>query len=278
MMPGKLYIVATPIGNLGDITLRALETLKAVDVIAAEDTRHTQKLLNHYEIKTKTISFHEYSDARRRGEILELLKDGKSVALVSDAGTPVISDPGYILVKECAEAGALVESIPGACAAVSAVALSGLDCANFVFAGFLETKQTARRAKLERLKEAGMAAVLYDSPNRVVKTLEDVCAVYGGKTAVCVARELTKVYEEVVRANAEDALAHFSAKEAVKGEFVIIIGSAEARVATDEEIVAALRERIAAGATKKDAVTEVTTLLSCSKNKVYKLLLSAQTD
>ncbi len=277
-MPGKLYIVATPIGNLGDITLRALETLRNADIIAAEDTRHTQKLLNHYEIKTKTMSFHEYSDARRRGEIIWLLAEGKSVALVSDAGTPVISDPGYILVRECAEAGIEVESLPGACAAISAVALCGLDCANFIFAGFLETKQTARRARLARLKEAGMAVVLYESPNRVVKTLEDICAVYGEKTAVCALRELTKVYEEVVRAEAAAVLAHFAAKEAVKGEFVIIIGAALAKEATDGEIVAALRERIAAGATKKDAVTEVTTLLSCSKNKVYKLLLSAQTD
>lgn len=277
-MAGKLYIVATPIGNLGDITLRALETLKSADVIAAEDTRRTQKLLNHYEIKTKTISFHEYSDSRRRKDILSLLEEGKSVALVSDAGTPIISDPGYILVKECVEGGVEVESLPGACAAVSAVALSGMDCSGFVFAGFLDTKQAARRAKLERLKAMGMPAVLYESPNRVVKTLEDICTVYGGETAVCVARELTKVYEEVVRAEAAAALAHFAAKEKVKGEFVIIIGCAAARETTDEEIVAALKERIAAGATKKDAVTEVTTLLSCSKNKVYKLLISAEPD
>lgn len=273
---GTLYIVATPIGNMGDITLRALEILKKVDVVAAEDTRHTQKLLNHYEIKVKTISFHEYSDEKRRNVLTDLLREGKNIALVSDAGTPIISDPGYVLVRDCIALGIKVESLPGACAAVMAITLSGMDCASYVFAGFLEAKQTARKAQLQKLAGAELPVVLYESPNRVLKTLTDVCEVYGEDIVVCAAREMTKVYEEVLRGSAVEVLQLLSQKEVVKGEFVLLIDALSKQVdVTDDTIIAALKKALADGYTKKDAVTLVTASLSCPKNRVYKLLLVA---
>ncbi len=273
---GTLYIVATPIGNMGDITLRALEILKKVDVVAAEDTRHTQKLLNHYEIKVKTISFHEYSDEKRRNVLTDLLREGKNIALVSDAGTPIISDPGYVLVRDCIALGIKVESLPGACAAVMAITLSGMDCASYVFAGFLEAKQTARKAQLQKLAGTELPVVLYESPNRVLKTLTDVCEVYGEDIVVCAAREMTKVYEEVLRGSAVEVLQLLSQKEVVKGEFVLLIDALSKQVdVTDDTIIAALKKALADGYTKKDAVTLVTASLSCPKNRVYKLLLVA---
>ncbi|MDL2236827.1 16S rRNA (cytidine(1402)-2'-O)-methyltransferase [Christensenellaceae bacterium OttesenSCG-928-K19] len=274
MATGKLYIVATPIGNLKDITLRALETLREVDFIAAEDTRHTIKLLNHYEIKKKTVSFHEYSDEKRLNEVLDMLAEGKSCALCSDAGTPVISDPGFILIKRCAQLGIEMESIPGPCAAISAVALSGIDCRRFLFAGFLPSKQAARQSELASLRGVGVPIVLYESPARVVRTLEDICAVFGDDTPVCVARELTKLYEEVVRLPARQVLQLFADRSSIKGEFVLVVGAVQKEAATDMEIIAALKDCVARGMAKKEAVTTVTAMLSCPKNKVYKLSLT----
>ncbi len=272
MEKGTLYIVATPIGNLRDITLRALEVLQDADFIAAEDTRRTIKLLNHYEIKNKLVSFHEYSYEAKVKAVLGALEEGKSVALVSDAGTPVISDPGYILVKKCAERGYGVESVPGACAAVSAVALSGIDCREFVFAGFLPSKSAARKKELERLSRAGMPLVVYESPNRVVKTLADILDVLGD-VPVCIARELTKLHEEVVRVSAREALEFFDGRGAVKGEIVIVAGVAVKEEAGDAAILSRLKQCLKDGMTKKEAVAFVTAELSSPKNKVYQLLI-----
>ena len=274
-MGGKLSIVATPIGNLGDITLRALETLRNADLVAAEDTRRTVKLLNHFDIKNKLLSFHEYSDEARYREILRCLGEGKHVALVSDAGTPVISDPGFQLVARCLENGIEVQSLPGACAAITAVTLSGMDCSRFSFYGFLNTKSSARKKELEEMRAAGKPCVIYESPNRIGKTLADVCEVCGEDTPVCVARELTKVYEELLRTTAGEALKILGQRDAVKGEFVLILDpSAQKREVSDEDIVAALRECVLEGKTKKDAVTYVTALLGVSKNRTYQLLLT----
>jgi 16S rRNA (cytidine1402-2'-O)-methyltransferase len=272
---GTLYIVATPIGNMRDITLRALDTLREADVIAAEDTRHTQKLLNHYEIKTKVLSFHEHSAAARRGEIAAILEQGRDVALVSDAGTPLVSDPGFALVEECVRRNIPVVSLPGACAAVAAVTLCGMDCSEFVFAGFTDARAAARRKKLAWLRGCGVPFILYESPNRVLKLLADICDVVGGGTPVCVAREMTKLHEEALRCSAGEALEELSSRERIRGEFVLVVGvpAAAAPEATDEGILAALREAVSGGTTKKEAVTFVSAALACPKNRVYRLSL-----
>ena len=273
METGILYIVATPIGNLGDITLRALDTLKGADIIAAEDTRRTQKLLNHYDIKARMLSFHEHSGAARLDAIINELLAGKTVALVSDAGTPLISDPGYVLVRECLRSGIRVESLPGPCAMVTALTLSGLDCSSFAFYGFLNTKASARKNELARIAAAHMTAVIYEGASRVVKTLGDICEVMGGDANVSIARELTKLHEEIVRLPARQAVDYF-AKEGLKGEFVIVIEAAKADAEpSDSDLVADLKARLESGLTKKEAVTAVTALRGCPKNRVYKLLI-----
>ena len=272
---GKLMIVATPIGHLGDITLRGLEALRTADIIAAEDTRRTLKLLSHYEIKNKLISFHEYSREARFEEIIKLLMEGKTVALVSDAGTPVISDPGYELVRRCISQGIGVETLPGACAAVAAVTLSGMDCARFLFWGFLSAKGPARRKELEEIRKKEMPCILYESPNRIVKTLDDICEVFGEETAVCICRELTKLHEECLRMNAVQAKEILEQREAVKGEFVLLIGKAEKeeKELTEEQILRELKKRMKEGLTKKSAAAAVAAEYGLPKNKVYKITL-----
>ena len=265
--------MATPIGNLKDITLRALEALKSVDLIAAEDTRRTVKLLNHYDIKCKTVSYHDHSGAPRRQMLIDELAGGRNIALVSDAGTPLISDPGFDLVLECAQNGIRVESLPGPCAAVSAVTLSGIDCSSFLFRGFLSAKSTARKKELLELKALPWPFVVYEGLSRVVKTLTDIRDVLGEDRPLAVARELTKLHEEVFRGSAKEAVQYFGSISALKGEFVITVGAAKKADASDDEIVNALKECIDAGRTKKEAVTLVTAALLCSKNRVYQLML-----
>jgi 16S rRNA (cytidine1402-2'-O)-methyltransferase len=274
MGKGKLYIVATPIGNMADITLRALDVLKEVDFIAAEDTRRTQKLLNYYQIKGNLLSFHEYSDKKRMDMLLGFLEDGKNVALVSDAGTPLISDPGYILIRNCMQSGTHVESLPGACAAVTAVTLCGIDCRNFLFAGFLPAKGAARQKELQRYTDMNVPVVIYESPNRIVKTLGDICEVMGDDVQVCVAREMTKIYEEVITVTARQAFENFSGREQIKGEFVLVVGiPSKEEVSEDtigQEIIRCIDED---KMTKKEAVTFVAASLSIPKNRVYSVML-----
>ena len=274
---GKLLLVATPIGNLGDITLRALEALREADVVAAEDTRRTVKLLNHYAIKNKLVSFHEYSREARFEEILGLLAVGKKVALVSDAGTPVISDPGYELVRRCIEKGIEVESIPGACAAVTAVPLSGMDCSRFLFWGFLSPKQAARRRELEEIQEKGIPCVVYESPNRILKLLADVCDICGAETRVCVCRELTKLHEESLRMTAGEARAELGGREAIKGEFVVVIDPqpAETEKLSEQRIAQEVEKRLQSGMTKKSAAADVAKEYGLPKNRVYGIALGS---
>lgn len=272
---GKLLLVATPIGNLKDITLRALEVLGEADVIAAEDTRHTVKLLNHYDIKNKLISFHEFSKESRIEEILSLLYEGKDIALVSDAGTPVISDPGYELVRRCAKEGFEVQSIPGACAAVTAITLSGMNSTHFAFWGFLDQKQSARKKELGQIMALQMPCVVYESPNRILKMLEDVCEVCGEDTPVCVCRELTKLYEETLRTTAAEAKKEFEKREAIKGEFAIVLyPSRQEKEVGEEDIRQALEQRIKSGMTKKSAAGEVALIYGIAKNKAYQLAIA----
>lgn len=216
-----LYIVSTPIGNLKDMTLRAIETLKTVDLIAAEDTRHTGILLKHYEIQTPQTSFFEYNQLKKGDYLLGLLKEGKNIALVTDAGTPGISDPGFHLIRLAQENDIPVTAIPGATAVITALTLSGLPSHSFIFEGFLPVKPMARRKKLEEFKTEKRTVIFYESPYRVVKTLKDIEDVLGNPQVVC-ARELTKKFEEVKKGTCRELLSHF-AKVKPKGEFVLLL-------------------------------------------------------
>ncbi len=223
-MPGTLYVVATPIGNLGDITLRAVDTLKKVDLIACEDTRHTRKLTTRYGIETHPISYFEYNKFKKSKYIIALLKEGKSVALVSDAGTPGISDPGYRLIKEAIANNINVTIIPGPSAIISSLVVSGLPTDRFIFEGFLPNKSAARRKRLESFKDEKRTIVFYESPHRLVKCLNDMLGVFGNINVVC-ARELTKKFEEIKRASLTELIKHFN-KAKPRGEFVILLNPA----------------------------------------------------
>jgi 16S rRNA (cytidine1402-2'-O)-methyltransferase len=217
-----LYIVSTPIGNLKDITYRAVEVLKSADLIAAEDTRHTRILCEHYEIKTPLTSYFEHNKIKKASEILKLLEEGKNVALVTDAGTPGISDPGYHLIRSAKKHNIPMTAVPGATALIAALTLSGLPCHSFVFEGFLPVKSGARRKKLEHLREEERTVIFYESPHRLLKSLKDIDDVLKDADVVC-ARELTKKFEEVREGKARDLLDYFS-KAIPRGEFVLLIG------------------------------------------------------
>ena len=234
-----LYAVATPIGNLEDITLRALRVLKEVDVIACEDTRQTQKLLNHYAIPTRTTSYHEHNEMTKSAELVKEMQEGASVALVSDAGMPGISDPGYRLITLAIQNGVPVVPIPGASAFLSALVASGLPTDSFRFNGFLPAKRGERKEVLEGIKNSSRTQAFYEAPHRVVEALEDVVEALGSNRQVVVAREITKLHEEFLRGRAAEVLENLKAREAVKGEITLLIGKAEK--ATGEEADAPAR-------------------------------------
>jgi len=220
-MTGTLYIVATPIGNLEDITLRAIETLKSVDLIAAEDTRHTRILLDRYQIKTPTTSYFEYNKIQKTDYLFKVLKEGKSVALVSDAGTPGISDPGYKIIRECINNNIPVIPIPGPSGLITALTISGKTTDKFTFEGFLSNKSARRKNQLKKLKSEERTIVLYESPHRIVKLLEDILEVYGDAEIV-LARELTKKFEEIRREKPSCLITHFKSTPP-RGEFIVIV-------------------------------------------------------
>jgi len=227
-MPGILYIVATPIGNLKDITLRALETLKSVDLIAAEDTRHTKILLDHYDIHAPLTSYFEHNQIKKTEYIIEQLKQGRSVALVSDAGTPGISDPGFVVINSAIKEGIKVDAMPGACALITGLVLSGLPTDKFIFEGFLSPKTAARQRRLKELIGDERTIILYESPHRALKTIADIVAIMPQAELVCV-REATKMFEEVTRGKPEEVLQHFQ-NHAPKGEFVLIISQKKPKI------------------------------------------------
>ncbi len=232
-MKAALYIVPTPIGNMGDITLRALETLKSVDLIAAEDTRHSRALMNHYEISTPLVSFHEYSEASVVDKLADRVTAGESVALISDAGTPLVSDPGYALVRSVQIRGASVIPLPGACAAITGLSAAGLPTHHFHFEGFLPAKQVARVKRLEVIKALNTTVILYEAPHRIVDLVDDMLAVFGEDHEICIARELTKTFETIRRAPLGEIRDWIvSDPNQQKGEFVVIAGGV-----TDETVL-----------------------------------------
>jgi 16S rRNA (cytidine1402-2'-O)-methyltransferase len=280
LAPG-LYLVGTPIGNLGDITLRALDVLKRADRIACEDTRQTQKLLNHFEITTPTVSCHQHNERQRATELLEALKAGGRVAVVSDAGMPGISDPGSWLAAEAIAAGVAVIPIPGANAALSALVASGLPTGEFHFIGFLPEKAGARRTRLETLAtETGQAArtlVFYEAPHRILETLADLEAVWGPELRVVVARELTKIHEEFLRATVAEARRELATRDRIRGEITLLVEaptrSSVASVGTPVKIA----DRVAliqaeTGADEKDALKRLARELGQSKSELYREL------
>src|SRR5277367_3657125 len=222
-----LYLVGTPIGNLEDITLRAVRVLKEVDVIACEDTRQTQKLLNHYAIATRTTSYHEHNEMTRSAELVKEMQEGASVALVTDAGMPGISDPGYRLISLAIRHRLPVVPIPGASAFLAALVASGLPTDSFRFSGFLPAKRGERRAALEAIRTSPRTQVFYETPHRIVEALADVCEILGNARHVVIAREVTKLHEEFLRGRAGEVLENLKAREVVKGEITLLVGKAE---------------------------------------------------
>ena len=270
-MSGTLYLVATPIGNLGDFSPRAVETLETVDFIAAEDTRVSVKLLNHFNIKKPLLSYHEHNHVTAGQSILARLLSGESCALVTDAGTPAISDPGEALVRLCADNGVEVLSIPGCCAAVNALAVSGLPTGRFTFEGFLTVNKKARREHLASLKNEERTMIFHEAPHKLRTTLEDLTAAFGPDRKIALCRELTKLHEETRRCTLGEAVEYY-AENAPKGEFVLVIAGAEPQeetAVTLEDAVAqvlALKEQ---GVRLKDAAREVAEHTGLSKNELY---------
>lgn len=267
LAPG-LYLVATPIGNLADITLRALSVLARADVVYCEDTRHSAKLLNHYCITAKMQPFHEHNEDRAIERALGDVEAGKRIAVISDAGTPLLSDPGFRLVRAAAERGIPVISIPGPSAALTALTTSGLPTDAFLFAGFLPPKQAARRTRLAELAQVPATLVLYEAPHRVAEALADMADVLGDRPAV-IARELTKLHENTVRGTLR-TLAEAGAKETLKGEIAIVVGPAKPQSVSDDAIEARLVEALGA-MSLKDAAKSIALELNVSKARVYAL-------
>jgi 16S rRNA (cytidine1402-2'-O)-methyltransferase len=240
-----LYLVATPIGNLEDITLRAVRLLKEVDLVACEDTRQTQKLLNHYGIVTRTISYHEHNEMTRAAELVKEMQEGASVALVTDAGMPGISDPGYRLISLAIRHHVPVVPIPGASAFLAALVASGLPTDSFRFSGFLPAKRGERRAALEGIRTSPRTQVFYEAPHRIVEALADICEVLGSARHVVIAREVTKLHEEFLRGRAGEILEMLKARDAVKGEITLLIGKAEeADSAASAALGVSVRQRV----------------------------------
>jgi 16S rRNA (cytidine1402-2'-O)-methyltransferase len=268
---GTLFVVATPIGNLEDVTLRALRVLKEVDVVACEDTRHTRALLTHFAIATPTVSYHDHNARTRAPELVARLEAGESVALVSDAGTPTISDPGYRLISAAGERGIPVVPVPGASAAVAALSASGLASDTFLFAGFPPSKSEARRERLAELAGERATLVFYEAPHRVADTLGDMAEIFGDRRCV-VARELTKLHEEFLRGSLSEVAAAL-APERRRGEFVILVsGAPERAAAVDSPVAARVAELEAAGLARMDAIKQVARERGLPKRDVYRAL------
>lgn len=279
-MPGILYIVATPIGNLADISLRALSTLREVDLIAAEDTRVTHKLLSHFGITAKTTAYHQHSLGRKAEHLLELLKEGQNIAVVSDAGMPGISDPGHELITLAIQNDIQVVPIPGASAVITALVVSGLSTLRFSFEGFPPRRGVERRAYFKALEKEERTMVFYESPRRIVATLKDILQVLGDRR-VAVVREVTKLFEEVHRDTTSGAIERFTSIEP-KGEITLVlegfVPQPEEQATVDESVDRAIRECLAKGMTQRDAARQVASLHGVPKSEVYRRMLAIKTE
>jgi 16S rRNA (cytidine1402-2'-O)-methyltransferase len=276
MTQGTLYLVATPIGNLEDITLRALRLLKQADLIACEDTRHTAKLLAYYGIAVPKESYHEHNEASRTPHLLEILRSGRSIALVTDAGTPLVSDPGFTLVSECIRAGISVVPVPGPSAVIAALSASGLPCDSFCFGGFLPPKSSQRRQRLKELSNLECTLVLYEAPHRILASLSDMIEILGMRTA-CLARELTKIHEEFIHGNLVEIHATLLERPSIPGEITIIIGKGDAKRQANS-YPASIRQHLEreasrTGVPEKEALRAVARQRGISRRDAYRLLL-----
>ena len=270
-MSGTLYLVGTPIGNLGDLSVRALETLRSADFIAAEDTRVTAKLLNHFEIKKPCVSYYEHNKYASGEKIVARLLAGETCALVTDAGMPAISDPGEDIVRQCAEQGIDVQVIPGPCAAIAALAVSGLPTQQFCFEGFLAVSGKTRREHLERLRGETRTMIFYEAPHKLLATLRDLADAFGEDRKISLCRELTKLHEEVRRMTLGEAAAYYE-ETPPRGEFVLVVAGAEEKPeagCTFEAALELVRARMAKGLSTKDAVKQVAKLTGFAKNLLY---------
>lgn len=274
---GILYVVATPIGNLEDLTFRALRVLKEVALVAAEDTRHSRKLFQHYGITTPLTSCHAHNEAAKVESLLTRLEAGESIALISDAGTPAISDPGFVLVRQCRERGVTVTAVPGPSAVTAALSIAGLPVDRFAFEGFLPAKQGARREALQSLRSEERTLVFYEAPHRLLATLHDILLEFGNARELAVARELSKLHEEVFRGNAEAALAHFG-RERVRGEIVLLVAPGE-REKSEETVREALqRWRRDSDLSMKEIVKRVAREFDLPGSDVYRESLALRQD
>ena len=274
-MAGMLYLVPTPIGNLGDISQRCRETLEQADFIAAEDTRVSLKLLNHLGIKKSLVSYYEHNKNFKGDKIVERILAGETCALVSDAGSPAISDPGEDLVKQCAQAGIPVCAIPGPCAAITALSISGQATGRFCFEGFLSTAKKSRREHLESLAKEQRTMIFYEAPHKLVATLSDMAAVFGEDRPLSLCRELTKLHEEVVRTTLGEAVTKYT-ETPPKGEFVLVVAGApeeEKETASTEDAASRLTQLLEQGLSRKDAVKQTAQELELPKNVVYEISL-----
>ena len=274
MMSNILYLVATPIGNLSDISERALETLSKVDFIAAEDTRHTLKLLNHFDIKKPMVSYFEHNKKERGEYIIGRIKEGESCALVTDAGTPAISDPGEDIVAQCAEEGIDVVPVPGPCAFVQALIISGLPTGRFSFEGFLSVNKPQRKKHLDEIKEMPHTLIFYEAPHKLITTLKDLYSAFGDRR-ISLVKEITKIHETVIRTTLKDAQSLFD-DASPKGEFVLVVEgyvkTEESLEITDDIILAHAKKLIESGIDKKSAIKQTAQELNIQKRIVYSLV------
>ncbi len=281
-MSGTLFLCATPIGNRGDITERVKETLSAADLIAAEDTRHSRGLLEHYGISKPLTSYHEHNKYEKAEELLGLLLEGKNIALITDAGTPAISDPGEVLVRRCHEAGVPVTSLPGPCALITALSLSGFPARRFVFEGFLPQETKERKAVLASLAGERRTIILYEAPHRLVKTLNQLQEVLGGRR-ICICRELTKIHEEAVWTTLPEAVRFWTENEP-RGEYVLVLeGLSEEEAAAEDaarwsgiSLTAHLQQYLDAGLDKKEAMKRMAEDRGVSRREIYQGLLEEE--
>lgn len=277
MSTGRLYIVATPIGHLADLSARAVQTLQDVDLIACEDTRHSKKLLFHFSIQTPLMALHDHNERDQVGQLLQNLKDGQSVALISDAGTPLISDPGYRLVKAAHEADIIVSPIPGACAAMAALSVAGLPSDRFYFEGFLSAKQVARMKRLSTLEPRLETLIFYEAPHRLLDTLSDMCDVFGGTRQVTLARELTKLHETIRLMPLSDLYEFAKADHnQCRGEIVLVVAGKESDI--DSHLQEALRvyEILHQELSTKQAVVLAAKVTGVKKNQLYDVVIGSR--